>query len=543
MDQLSKKSFLNIELQTRSIAPLVSIASPRRALSLLRRLGYAFAPSLIRSRFYQDHGPHPLQLHATSWMDGLRGLSACVICSCHVLTAFYDLSFAGLQEVLLIFFVVGGYCSSKRALEQMNNTDLVSRGKLLHGLSGSTFRRWFRLFLPVFAGTFITAMLAYAGAFDYVRPYTESPLREQFFRKDWNSHLLKKFPTFSEQLWYWLSDMGNTINIWPVKPYAPNHNPFLWTIREEFRCSIHLYIALLASVRMRPYVRLAFLVILSQYHIFCERWEIMIYLWGASIAQLEILIKQQAHRSKPTELLPSSISAPPPYANSATSGKDVHLAAISLPDQHPTSPETSHKHYATLQPLTYNLIWLLSFVFALSLMTYPLDGNTPGPEHPYFRFLNRLVPAFWPRPERIICGGGVVIFTICMLQASPSSLAHRTMTNNFAQYLGRNFFGMILVQINILSAGVYMVPQLVWNVIGGSTPTQHCFGLLTGVLASITLSLWGADVFTREVDSRCVMLVKWIESACFLPENKENRNEGAKRTGAQASPTTEINTT
>ncbi len=450
-------------------------------------------------------------------MDGLRGLSACIICSCHVLTSFYDLTSAGLQEVLLIFFVVGGYCSSKRALEGMHNSDLVSRGKLLQGLCGSTFRRWFRLFLPVFAGTLITATLAYLGAFDYVRPYTESPTKEQFFRKDWNAHLLKKFPTFGEQLWYWATDMGNTINVWPVKPYAPSHNPFLWTIREEFRCSIHLYIALLASARMRPYIRLGFLVILSQYHIFCERWEIMIYLWGASVAQLEILIKQ---RSQPTELLPSSTSPPPPYAASAES-KEVRRTPSSFLEQRPK-----------LQRVTYNMIWLLSFIFAMSLMTYPLDGNVPGPEHPYYRFLNCLVPAFWPRPERIICGGGVVLFVMCMLKASPSSLAHRAMTNTFAQYLGRNFFGMVLVQINVLCAGVYMLPHLTWSVIGGATPALHWFGMLVGVFANVTLSLWGADVFTREVDSRCTMLAKWIESVCFVPENNDNRNEGAKRPAA-----------
>jgi hypothetical protein len=150
----------------------------------------------------------------------------------------------------------------------------------------------------------ITATLAYLGFFQPLLPYLISPLKAQYFPGKSKMHLLKKFPTFTAQLGDWLEDMSNTINIWPVIPYAPHHNPFLWTIREEFRCSMHLCLTLLALARTRPYVWLSFLVILSQYHMLCGRWEIMFYFWGAAIAQMDVLMQLRASRSRLAELLP-----------------------------------------------------------------------------------------------------------------------------------------------------------------------------------------------------------------------------------------------
>lgn len=135
--------------------------------SLARRFCYALVPQLIRTHYFNDPSPTAKKLHATSWMNGLRGLAALTVFTCHYLAFFTRTIFIGfgsspqdrwihqlpIFEFITdgtlsvdIFFIVGGYVCSQKAIELMTRGD---RAGLFQTLPASVFRRFFRIYLPV----------------------------------------------------------------------------------------------------------------------------------------------------------------------------------------------------------------------------------------------------------------------------------------------------------------------------------------------------------------------------------------------------------
>ena len=69
--------------------------------------------------------------------------------------------------------------------------------------------------------------------------------------------------------------------------------------------------------------------------------------------------------------------------------------------------------------------------------------------------------------------------------------------------------------------GGYMVPHWIWwgwlGLEGGgeTSDAQWIVGILLGWAATLLLSLWAADVWTREVEGRCATIVKKMEAVSF----------------------------
>lgn len=72
----------------------------------------------------------------------------------------------------------------------------------------------------------------------------------------------------------------------------------------------------------------------------------------------------------------------------------------------------------------------------------------------------------------------------------------------------------------------YAIPHLIWRSFCADShgkvgvPKQgmtiYLLGLGVGWLVSLIVVLWAADVWTREVEGRCVRFTKWMESVVFL---------------------------
>ncbi len=66
----------------------------------------------------------------------------------------------------------------------------------------------------------------------------------------------------------------------------------------------------------------------------------------------------------------------------------------------------------------------------------------------------------------------------------------------------------------------YMLPHRVCWKLGTELVEMHDFPwaltIMFGWVITLTIALWAADIWTREVESRCVKFVKDLEKVCFV---------------------------
>jgi peptidoglycan/LPS O-acetylase OafA/YrhL len=474
----------------------------------LRQFGYALAPTLIRSRIFGERSSSP-KLHATSWVDGLRGLGCVVVFNTHFLFAFNDLpvkswgadskhkSIAELPFIrwmyssglgIMIFFLVAGFVCSMKPLRLMRNNDSVSRDKLLQTLSLSTFKRFFRLYLPVLTSTLMIAILAYLGVYETTRPYIGN---KKYFPGVSREPQIKRYPTLAGQFRFWLQEINTMMSIWEFKPFYPSHDHHLWSIREQYRGSMYLYVGLLALARTRESARLVFFVILDCYLLWWGRWEIALFFLGALIAQIEIIRQGD---QPPAGIVPEK----------SKEAKDV------LP---PPSTQADGRFEWRQLKLLGNLLWLLGFILALYLMSAPRFAYKTAPG---YTFLTTSIPKWYLHKETLLPSIGATLLMYCLTLCSPSSVCYKVLTTNFVLYLGKISFSLYLVHGPILHIIGYMFPHMIWHFTGSSTTALYAFGLLAGWAINLAIVLWAADIFTREVDKRIVRLISWIEVFCCV---------------------------
>jgi len=456
----------------------------------------------------QDGGPRKAE--ATAWMDGLRGLAAIGVFNYHYFFAFTDAvvtgygidkkhhSFIQLPPLRLlydgvtcvsIFFVIAGYVCSVRALKLMTShqTD-----KALRGLMTSVFRRFFRLYMPVFCVTLMSATLAQLGVFEILRPMMKQ--KKIFFPGAFSEVNLGRFENVGGQLKFWLSEMSTLSNPWYPGPFYPVHDPHLWTIQFEFRMSMHLYIALVGLAMCKSSVRLVLLVVIGFLYVFWGRWEGPPFFFGAAIAQWDIMRQGEGY----------------------------------LPQRQPqvSSPEKgmagrTHESQRSLRP---QFIWRvcrwLMYALALYLMTFPVTGcKKPAPG---YIWMNNLIPSWAKRKEKFPKSIGAILLILLLTttsdpaSSSQPSLWHRVLTSRVALYFGRIMFGLYLVHGPLLHAFGYGIPHWVWGVIGKDSSFTYGVGFTVGWAISLLVSVFVGDLFTRVVDARCARLIKLLEKICFV---------------------------
>jgi peptidoglycan/LPS O-acetylase OafA/YrhL len=274
--------------------------------------------SVLLPSFLHPRGAERSQTSPTAWLDGIRGIAAFLVYIRHFAAAthpdiqyafdekhryiiqlpFFHLLTAG-PAMVSLFFIVSGYALSWGPLCTLHYRSIES---CFHRLSSAIFRRAIRLFLPGIISTFTVMLCVTAGFYDkgsasmkipehmpgfkepgppILRLDSSSPFRAQF--KDWVTHT-----------WSWL-------HVW-----SPINHPYdvhLWTIPVEFRCSMILFIALVAFARTPPRVRLGLLFCCIIYCHYTNFWEGWLFFSGSFLAQLKLL-QNQADESLSSLLLP-----------------------------------------------------------------------------------------------------------------------------------------------------------------------------------------------------------------------------------------------
>ena len=517
----------------------VEAIQTKKFIRVPSRFCYAFVPQLIRTLIFNDPIP-PAKMHHTSWLDGFRGLAALAVFNLHFFVYYADVRPPGGHNVhpwlfqlpilrlfysgslaVLVFFLVAGYAISYRSLQLMSRpTDPTSQKSLYSGLSASVFRRFFRLYLPCLAITFMTAMAVYFGSYEFVRKFSGKSSKK-FFPGPAKMTQGPRFPSLLGQLTFWLQQFWTMMSVWDLELFYPALDSHLWTIRIEFRASLALYVALVALSPVRILVRFFSLFLLSVYCISRGRWEEQLFFWGACLAQFDVWNQlrqeqQQQRQSKEgaggaeeNRALISDISAEPDVE------KLPPPASAPLASRR-TLPLCFRRVYLNPGRLLYNMLWVVTSLVSLFLMSRGLRLLTPTIPEEFVTQTKTQVQSI---------GGAMLI--ICLILADDMSLSHKFLNSWPVQYLGKIVFSLYLVHGPLMRSGLYMMPHFVWAVMGFGFPANlkrmgafsHVIGIVVGWMLVLVLVLWAADVFFREVEERMRRVMYWIQDISFIKKS------------------------
>ncbi|KAH0830846.1 hypothetical protein AYO21_11774 [Fonsecaea monophora] len=507
------------QVPERMLSTALSHARPASLYKASKRFAYCFVPQIARSRYWNDHASKSKQF-PTSYLNGLRGITSIKVFTFHWIMAFSDIGFAPwgtndrhhyVLELPIIryfyagftahvFFGIAGYLSSLRLFQLLDKRDQTSQAKVLLNVSGALFRRAFRLYLPVFIITLITAHYIHFGFYEGNRGYITD--HGKLFPGVWNEPKPEKFASYYRQMSYWAREMFDLTNIFTHGAVYPYHDQHLWSILAELKGSIFLYLILIGTAQCKKYVRLAGLCVMTVMFFLWNHWEIWVYIIGAVVAQIDLLLTEREQEKKLT-LVPDRLPPSPPHSPK--------------PDYKP--PPTWSDYVSTPPKAGLRALRVLGFLLAFYLLSYPIDGSrdyAPG-----YMTLNKLIPAWMERKDKFYPNIGTGLLLLLLARADPdTSIWRRILNSSVPQYLGKISFALYLVHGPIMHAVGYMIPHRIWWSMGvqgvDTTDLVWTGTMLIGWIITLSLSLWAADVWTREVEGRCVKTVKKLEEWSFV---------------------------
>lgn len=429
----------------------------------------------------------------TAWLDGLRGVAAFVVVWHHSSLVYFSWSIhdawkdaenglfvqlplirlviAGIPAVC-IFFVISGYAISLRLLRLSH---LGRASDFADALSSSLFRRHPRLFMPATFVMLVTAVMSYFGAFpteawsEDVAIATRPPPRADSL---WDQML-----NWGHQSWHLAYPVRDTVHSRDVNPYDPN----LWTLPVEFGCSLLVFTVLAVMFKFRPFVRMAFLLVLIGYSLVNAEENVFLFLCGVFLADL---------RTYPS------------------------LRGDTQPPELPL--DTSALRQSRRSSLGRNLGHLAAFVAALFLLSMP-EMRKGAEEAPGFATLASLVP------QRYLDAGKAdyfwvplaAVLLVATLDSAP--FLQRAFTSHAAQYLGDISFSMYLVHGPLLwSYGAWLAPRLIPTGEDVSA-AQYGWGVALCYLCFWPVVIYEADLVTRIVDERSVKFARWVYNKLAKP--------------------------
>jgi peptidoglycan/LPS O-acetylase OafA/YrhL len=500
----------------------------QNGLSLSRQMLLPILPTYLQRR---ATGKEEMvrRLHSTSGLDGLRGIAALFVFIFHVGFAFqafvefgYGQSEANMRVIQLpflslffrghsmvaVFFVVGGYVLSIKPLTLIHSRRPCEAHT---AIVSSIFRRGIRLYFPAVVVTFITMLSIYAGLWEYPRQFITED-NKYIHYADFHP---TPFPTFYEQFWDWIYSVTRLTDVFNyynrdgfLMPYYNQYDPHLWTVPFEYRSSLIVSMVILAFSRCSNLARLylVFAVI-----VFCglwDRWELVCFLSGLFICDLDIMMRSCCHRNSST-------------ASEAGSSEDeyeeklpYYRETFALPTHCNRLDRTLHKARSVLHlPLhSYSQKrWMLLFTIGLYLLSTPnfQIEDTPG----YSWLFINLTPRTYTDSKRFLQFVGALFVTWSIAN---STLLQRPFNTEFAQYLGRISYSLYVVHGPLIHIVGFSVTPWVWINLSGMEGWWYWFGLSIGTATLSVFVALAADLFNRVVDVRAIRIAKWFESVCFV---------------------------
>ncbi|KAE8152606.1 acyltransferase family-domain-containing protein [Aspergillus avenaceus] len=468
--------------------PTRSVNWQTRLESYLDKFAVAITPTYLQ-HLVGGQPAEPAKLHAIAALDGLRGWACLLVFNFHFLFTytwkvaigwgFNKENFGMLQLPIIhmlvsghimvaIFFVISGYVLSYKPLKMIRTR---SWEQTFTVLASSTFRRGLRLYIPSIIGILIVMLAVRLGVYDY----SQVVLREGHTIQGTNEQHPMIMKSFQKQFWDLYATVVNLMDPWNWGLYYNYYNPHLWTIPVEFRCSIVLFLTILATSRLTTLVRMSLVSGLVWFCMRWGRWDVVLFLGGMLMAEVDLI---NGTWERPTENeKPWSFRYPSKQIN-------VHFSR--------------------------RKIWMALFVIGLYFGSAP---NTGYKWTPFYMWTYSITPKTYPEPHRFpqTIGAFLIVFSI-----NHSKEIQKIFTNPISQYLGKISFAFYIVHGPILHSLGYSLMPNIWAVIGKESNLQYCLGFVLGWLIILPLCLWAGDVYWRAVDIPSVKFARWVEDKVIV---------------------------
>jgi peptidoglycan/LPS O-acetylase OafA/YrhL len=455
---------------------------------LLQRMAFGLLPSFVQRKI-RPGVTKPQRLHATSYLDGLRGVASFIVLIGHYTeenlgwyTEPYGMYEDGApssplqlpflrviysaRPMVHIFFIISGYVLSYKPIKQIHAQQYSA---LATTLSSSVFRRALRLFLPSFVTLFIMAIALYYGLSDsrYAEPHFS--LSSQL-KHIWNTCL---------QL------LGASWAINDIDYPQPPYNPALWTIPVEFAQSLILFVTILGLSRCITNVRLLLLAGITAFCFYSGQLYVVEFLGGMFIAEV-------------TLLQDSSLTTPP--------SSPIFLPKYTL-NEKPKKAECS----STIKRKLVQAFWFANIASGLFIASWT---NNHVDEVWGLRFLDAHTPEPYEGQRVWFCLGAFQIVAAC----TQLRCLQNIFTTPIALYLGNISYALYLTHNLCLRI---LEPRVKWldHVFGKATLWGRQLSWLGGLVLFLPIIICVADIFWRVVDTPTVKFARWLEEKCVVEKS------------------------
>ena len=436
------------------------------------------------------------RLRPTAYLDGLRGFAALLVYILHhelwahdSLRAdkifenafgyqgrYYFAQFPGIRTFfsgghfsVAVFFVISGYVLSAKPVALLHSGDYV---KLGDNLASALFRRWLRLYIPVFATTFV------------------------YMIGCWLVHgsqtVYKPEPNFRDEFWKWYGELKAFSFVFRTGgELSISYNFHAWTIPLEFKGSIAIYTSIMAFSRLSRNARIWLQLGLIFYFLYIvDGWYCSCFMAGMLLVDIDIMAEHNQ--------LPEWMANLEPFKDTIfrilfiiaiyLGGVPAHDTAILrdapgwyyLSFLHPQSVRMPKSFYLVfagtfLVASTQRISWLRSFF-----------------ELPFNQYLGKVSYGFYLVHGPVLWTIGDRIYAAVGWARSTHSVNISAWVNAFR--LPR--FGPVGLEFNFLCAHLVLLP----------------------------LTLWLAKIVTNTFDEPAIKFARWLYEKLLAPEEESEKH-------------------
>jgi hypothetical protein len=496
-----------------------------------------------------------------------------------------------------VFFVISGYVLSYKPLKQVyegsssssnnnNGGGESSSGSPTTGtgtattnspkksiaachstIASSILRRGIRLFLPTMIDTFICAILTGLGAFSPAIEVVTLVKQQRYYL---DIAMPPKLPESS--LWQELLSVLRTCWAYidrSMIPWAERENLDVktyddvhWTIPIEFKCSIMLFVLLLATVSLRARYRLFVHGLACLYTFTNNRLDMFCFFAGMVLAEFDIraaLAVAEETATKGLSLLPIAtkeeaakplvLSEPPSPTSPRGLGTTLIRLGRRLPGgrrlvrglQHrvsslPTALQIGGSNSSATAAVAAvdntTTAWAVVFVIGLYLNVASLKPEA-RPSIGYSTVVMDMVRPLCGNSEPVEATRslGAVLITWTAANTADTRIGS-LFSNRVARYLGKISFGIYLTHLDVLRMlGISLLPLLYnraahvellpdrygWELGGGLSQWQIAKVVILGWLACLPFVLIAGHLFWYHIDRRVVHFSRYVEHKVTRP--------------------------
>lgn len=442
----------------------------------------------------------PSRRQNTAYLDGLRGFAALLVYSLHhqgwahglqgmeilengfgwnkqhyfVCLPFVRIFFSGGHLGVAIFFIISGYVLSAgplRAIQSGNTSSMAER------IGSALFRRWFRLFIPIAATTFV-----------WMTSWHLLGIRNNSLGVDPPER------TYRDEIWKWYCDFKNFSFVFTGE--ATNaYNAHTWTIPYEFRGSLVVYTTVIALQRVSTARRLICEVVLAWYFMYVvDGWFCCLFTIGLIFCDLDLLA---ANNELPELLRP--LSRTPPWVYYVLFVISLYLGGIPsyAGDIYHLRKSPGWYWLSFLKPqAVFDFRWFYRTIAAtLAMISIPrIPALRAFFETSFCQYLGKISFSFYLVHGPVLSSLGDRIYAATGL-VREENIAMIPQWINFAPFPNWGPFGL---EVNYLAAHLILLP----------------------------VTLWLADLVTRTIDEPSMRFSKWLYDLAidkgeeFKPEGK-----------------------